>query len=209
VDGNTGRDMTKGKRYHERPADGSEVGGDAGQSGPAPEALGGRDDAAPAATGDEALGVVDREIAGLREELSQVNAKWLRALADLDNYRKRVERDRCRWSEAAREEVLLDILEVMDNFERAVACGDGSGPAPDDPYRRGVELILGQLRSVLAKHGVRPIDTCGAEFDPALHEAIGHIESPEHASNQIVEEERKGYMLGDRLLRCSRVVVAK
>jgi molecular chaperone GrpE len=201
--------MTKGKRYHERPAGPGGAAGDAAEAGAVPGAPGSREEAAPGAHGDEALGVVEREIAGLRDELSQVNAKWLRALADLDNYRKRVERDRGRWSEAAREEVLLDLLEVMDNFERAVACGDGSGPGPDDSYRRGVELILDQLRSVLVKHGVRPIDTCGVEFDPAVHEAIAHIESDEHASNQIIEEERKGYMLGDRLLRCSRVVVAK
>lgn len=160
-------------------------------------------------TDADALGAVEQEIAGLREELEQVNAKWLRALADLDNYKKRIERDRCRWSEAAREEVLLDLLDVVDNFERAVACGDDPGAAPDEPYRQGVELILEHLKSLLAKNGVRPIDTCGAEFDPALHEAIGHIESPDHESNQIVEEERRGYTLGDRLLRCSRVVVAK
>jgi molecular chaperone GrpE len=160
-------------------------------------------------TGAEELGAVEQEIAGLRDELSRVNDKWLRALADLDNYKKRIERDRCRWSEAAREEILLDLLDVVDNFERAVACGDGTAPPSDGPFRQGVELILEHLRSILSKNGVRPIDTCGAEFDPAVHEAIGHIESPEHQSNHIVEEERKGYMLGDRLLRCSRVVVAK
>jgi molecular chaperone GrpE len=156
-----------------------------------------------------ALAHVEEEIAGLRDELSQVNAKWLRALADLDNYKKRIERDRSRWAEAAREEVLLDLLEVVDNFERAVACGEDAGPPADDPYRQGVELILEHLRALLAKNGVAPIDTCGAEFDPALHEAVGHIESPEHGPNQIVEEIRRGYTMGDRLLRCSRVVVAK
>jgi len=159
--------------------------------------------------GSGALGAIEEEIAGLRDELTQVNAKWLRALADLDNYKKRIERDRCRWSEAAREEILLDLLEVVDNFERAVACGDDPGSAPDGPYREGVELILEHLKSLLAKNGVRPIDTCGAEFDPTIHEAIGHIESAEHESNQIVEEERRGYTMGEKLLRCSRVVVAK
>jgi len=159
--------------------------------------------------GSDALGVVEDEIAGLRDELEEVNRKWLRALADLDNYKKRIERDRCRWSETAREEILLDLLEVVDNFERAVACGDAPGPAPDDPFRQGVELILEHLKSILRKNGVEAIDTCGAEFDPNLHEAIGHVESAEHESNQIVEEERKGYTMGERLLRCSRVVVAK
>jgi molecular chaperone GrpE len=207
--------MTRGKRHHEedagpaRPADPEGVAGHAGLAESARDALSGLEGGHRAEFGADALGAAEEEIAGLRDELSQVNAKWLRVLADLDNYRKRVERDRCRWSEAAREEILLDILDVVDNFERAVACGDDPEPAADDPYREGIALILDQLKSILAKHGVRPIDTCGAEFDPALHEAIGHIESPDHASNQIVEEERRGYTVGDRLLRCSRVIVAK
>ena len=171
-----------------------------------PELRGGREGAE---VSPGSLEAVEEEIAVLRDELSQVNAKWLRALADLDNYKKRIERDRCRWAEAAREEILLDLLEVVDNFERAVACGDDAAPPADDPYRTGVELILEHLKSILAKNDVRPIDTCGAEFDPAFHEAVGHVESAEHESNQIVEEERRGYTLGDRLLRCSRVIVAK
>jgi molecular chaperone GrpE len=207
--------MSRGKRHYEenagpaRPADPEGAAGDAGLADSAPDALGGPEGGHQAEFDADALGAVEEEIAGLRDELSQVNAKWLRALADLDNYRKRVERDRCRWSEAAREEVLLDLLDVVDNFERAVVCGDDPEPAADDPYREGIALILDQLKSVLAKHGVRPIDTCGAEFDPTLHEAIGHVESPDHESNQIVEEERRGYTVGDRLLRCSRVIVAK
>ena len=193
-------DMTKRKRTNEEGAE--------------PRRPVDRVPAAGAAGADEAsldaLGAVEEEIAGLlRDELEQVNAKWLRALADLDNYKKRIERDRCRWSESARGEILIDLLEVVDNFERAVACGDDADTSPDDSFRQGVELILERLKSILEKNGVRPIDTCGAEFDPTLHEAIGHVESPEHASNQIVEEERRGYTLGDRLLRCSRVVVAK
>jgi molecular chaperone GrpE len=159
--------------------------------------------------GADALGVVEEEITGLRDELEEVNRKWLRALADLDNYKKRIERDRRRWRESAREEILLDLLEVVDNFERAVACGDAPGPPPDDPFRQGVELILDHLKSILRKNGVEAIDTCGADFDPNLHEAIGHVESADHESNQIVEEERKGYTMGERLLRCARVVVAK
>ena len=162
------------------------------------------------ASGRERTGRADieREVEELRAELSEVNAKWLRALADLENYRKRVERERSRWSAEAKEALLLDLLDVLDDFERALACGD-DGPPADDPFRKGVELILERLRGVLARNGVTPIEAAGAEFDPTVHEAVGQVESDEHETNQIVEELRRGYRIGDKLLRCSRVIVAK
>ena len=153
--------------------------------------------------------VVDAGIEDLRAELDELNGKWLRALADLDNYRKRVERDRRRWSEAAREEIILDLLEVVDNFERALACGDPKGPDEGGSLREGVELILKHLTDILGKHGVTPIETRACEFDPNLHEAVGQVESAGHGPNHIVEETQRGYLLGERLLRCSKVIVSK
>ncbi len=152
---------------------------------------------------------IAEDIENLRIELADVNKKWLRALADLDNYKKRIERDRARWGQQTKEAILLDLLDLMDNFERAVACEDPGSPPPDDPFRQGVELILGYLADILEKNGVRPLDSCGTEFDPNVHEAVSQLESEEHESNQIVQEIRRGYMLGDKLLRCSRVIVAK
>lgn len=151
----------------------------------------------------------DAGIEDLRAELDELNGKWLRALADLDNYRKRIERDRRRWSAAAREEIILDLLEVVDNFERALACGDPSGPSEGGSLREGVELILKHLTDILGKHGVTPIETRACEFDPNLHEAVGHVESAGHGPDHIVEETQRGYLLGERLLRCSKVIVSK
>jgi molecular chaperone GrpE len=159
------------------------------------------------AQGPEAA--LEEEVALLRAEVSDLSAKWLRALADLDNVRKRVERERCRWADAAREEILLSLLEVVDGFDRALACAEGDVPPPEDAFRRGVELILAKLREILESNGVRPIETCGAEFDPKYHEAVSTVERAEHKANEIVGEARKGYTMGDRVLRCSRVVVAK
>ncbi len=174
------------------------------------ESFRGRATSEELANGREATAAdITEEIEGLRGELTDLNGKWLRALADLDNYKKRMERDRRRWSDDARIEVLLGFLDVVDNFDRAVACEDPGSPPPDDPFRQGVELILADMKSVLAKHGVLPMETCGVEFDPNLHEAVGQVESEEHEPNQIVQEVRRGYMLGDRLLRCPRVIVAK
>jgi len=152
-------------------------------------------------------GSAPSETDALEQERKDLHAKWLRALADLDNYRKRTERDKCRWSEQARVEVLSDLLCVMDDLDRALAsCGDGDSAAG---LRDGVELIRKRLQEVLVKHGVAPIETEGAEFDPALHEAVCQVESNEHETNAIVSETQRGYKVGDRLLRCSKVVVAK
>jgi molecular chaperone GrpE len=152
---------------------------------------------------------VPDDIEALRDEIQELNTKWLRALADIENYRRRVERERSRWTREAKEEVILPLLDVLDNFERAVACDVPNAPEPDDPYRRGVEMILKHLRSLLEEQGVVPIETCGAEFDPNIHEAVQQVESDEHRSNEVVAEMQRGYMMGDRLLRCARVVVAK
>jgi molecular chaperone GrpE len=157
---------------------------------------------------DEDVTSIDVEMEGLRSELADLNSKWMRALADLDNYKKRVERDRCRWADAAKEEVILDVLEVVDNFERALACDGGAAPESGS-FREGVELILKQLTDLLRRHGVVAIDTKGCEFDPNIHEAVGQIESEKAGPNEIVEETQKGYMLGDKPLRCSKVIVAR
>lgn len=160
---------------------------------------------------DETTGMAGNgdEAAALRQELAVLSEKWLRALADLENYKKRTEREKCRWSDQAREEILLALLSVMDDLDRALACGAPGSPSGEAGLRAGVELIRRQLKQVLEKHGVVPIDTGGVDFDPALHEAVRQVESPDHVTSQIVSETQKGYRLGDRLLRCSKVVVAK
>ncbi|MFH1689036.1 MAG: nucleotide exchange factor GrpE [Candidatus Eisenbacteria bacterium] len=158
---------------------------------------------------DSGRGGTDAETDLLKAEVDELNDKWLRALADLDNYRRRVARDRSRWSEAAREEIILDVLEVVDNFERALACEDPEVPSDGGSLREGVELILTHLTNVLRKHGVTPIVTDGCEFDPNVHEAVGSVETGECGPNHVAEETQRGYKLGERLLRCSKVIVAK
>lgn len=188
------------------------------ESAPEPEATESLDAALRTGRADESCDGVDGggparliedEFAGLKDELEDLNSKWLRALADLDNYKKRIERERCRWADAAREEIVLPLLEVMDNFERAIDCDAAGLGGESGSFRQGVELIFKHLSDVLEACGVRPIDTRGAEFDPNLHEAVRQVESDAHDSNQIVEEIGRGYTMGGRLLRPARVVVAK
>ena len=131
----------------------------------------------------------------------------LRKSAEFDNYRKRTERDRQMVSDAAAASMIEEILPLMDDLERAVtadAGGDGG-----EAYRRGVELIHQQLLEILRKRGARPIEALGADFDPHYHQAVSYEPAEGRREGEIVEEFRRGYMLGDRLLRPSMVKVAK
>jgi molecular chaperone GrpE len=101
---------------------------------------------------------------------------------------------------------LTEILSVLDDFERALAA---ESPAEAQGYRSGVELIHRQLGEVLRKRGVTPIDSLGADFDPHLHQAVAYEEAPGAREGEVIGELRKGYRLGDRLLRPALVRVAK
>ena len=130
----------------------------------------------------------------------------LRKSAEFDNYRKRIERDRQAQAESAAASLIEELLPLVDDLERALKVDPGGEV---EGYRRGVELIHKQLVDVLMKRGVRPIEALGAEFDPHIHQAVLHEPAEGKADNEITEEFRRGYMLGDRLLRPSMVKVAK
>jgi molecular chaperone GrpE len=141
----------------------------------------------------------------LQGERDALQDRLLRMAAEFDNYRKRIERERREQADAAAEAVLLDLLPIVDDLERALqapALGDAQA------YRSGVELIHKQMVDVLRRRGVTPIDTSGADFDPRFHQAVSHEKSDTHREGQVVEEFRRGYMLGDRLLRPAMVKVA-
>jgi molecular chaperone GrpE len=131
----------------------------------------------------------------------------LRKQAEFDNYRKRVERERQMVSEAAAASMVEELLPLMDDLERALKT-ESAGEAAD-AYRKGVELIHRQLGEILRKRGVRPIEALGADFDPYYHQAVSHEPAEGRREGEVIEEFRRGYMLGDRLLRPSMVKVAK
>ncbi len=131
----------------------------------------------------------------------------LRKTAEFENYRKRVDRDRQNVSEAAAADLLADLLPLVDDLERALTADPGTEGA--EAYRRGVELIHRQLVDLLRKRGVRPIEALGADFDPYYHQAVAHEAVEGRRDGEVIEEFRRGYMLGDRLLRPSMVKVAK
>jgi molecular chaperone GrpE len=131
----------------------------------------------------------------------------LRKTAEFDNYRKRIDRERASVAEAAAADLLEDLLPLVDDLERALRADPGTEGA--DAYRRGVELIHKQLVELLRKRGVRPIESLGADFDPHFHQAVAHEAVEGRREGEVIEEFRRGYMLGDRLLRPSMVKVAK
>lgn len=165
-------------------------------------------DAAPGPDAGAANGTeTAAEIAKLQKERDEYYDLLLRARADFDNYRKRVERERLELVETAAADLLRDLLPVVDDLERALSA-PADAPAAAESYRRGVEMIHRQLAEVLRQHGVKPIDALGSDFDPRLHQAVTHEAVPGRREGEVVEEYRRGYMLGNRLLRPSMVKVA-
>jgi len=165
-------------------------------------------DASPEVT--DPLGSADTaqspEVAALKLERDDFYDRLLRKTAEFDNYRKRIERERREQASRAVVDLLHELLIVVDDFDLAltVEAGEGGGA-----YQRGVELIHTKLHDLLRKEGVRPIEALGADFDPNVHQAVVHEVSSEHREGEVIGELRRGYMLGDRLLRPAMVRVAK
>jgi molecular chaperone GrpE len=152
----------------------------------------------------DALASTDRS--DLERERDDYKDRWLRKTAEFENYRKRVERERREQADQTVTDLLLELLVIDDDFDRALTVDAGEGGAA---YRRGVELIHGKLQDLLGKRGVRPIEALGSDFDPNVHQAVIHESSPGHREGEVIGELRRGYMIGERLLRPAMVKVAK
>lgn len=148
------------------------------------------------------------EYRALKADRDDIYDRLLRKTAEFENYRRRIERERREQADQAVLDLLLDLLLVVDDFDRALAAPAGSSPEAE-AYRKGVELIQGKLHDLLRRQGVRPIDARGTDFDPNLHQAVAHEPSPGHRDGEVIDEMRRGYMKGDRLLRPAMVKVAK
>jgi molecular chaperone GrpE len=146
------------------------------------------------------------ELASLKRERDEIYDRLLRKTAEFDNYRKRIDKERRDQLEWAAADVLGDVLSVLDDFDRALSV---EAPPEAQPYRTGVELIHRQLGEILRKRGVTTFDSLGADFDPHLHQAVAYEETPGAREGEVIGELRKGYKLGDRLLRPALVRVAK
>lgn len=141
----------------------------------------------------------------LAKQLEEARAAYIRLQADFENYRRRSEREKESIGIYANECLMKAILPALDNFDRAIAvAGDESHPLVS-----GVLLVRKQLIAALERAGLCQLEALGMQFNPNLHEAIGHVETEEHEEDTVVEELQKGYSLGGRLLRPAMVRVSR
>ena len=136
-------------------------------------------------------------------ELAAMSDKYLRLMAEYDNYRKRSQKEKDALYEDIKVNALKAFLPVYDNLLRALAQDTG-----DEAYKKGVEMIMTQFNSIMEKLGVTPMDCLGQKFDPAFHNAVMHVDDEEKGENEIVEVFQQGFMLGDRVIRFAMVKVA-
>ncbi len=153
----------------------------------------------------------ESELQDLRGKLAQKEEeargnydRFLRERAELDNFKKRMQREKAEAVRFACEPLIRELLPVVDNLERAVEHGNGNG----ESVLEGVQLVLRALLGILERHGVKRIDAVGEPFDPTRHEAMAQVESAEVEPNRVIEQHHTGYLLHDRLLRPALVTVS-
>jgi len=141
-----------------------------------------------------------------QREVEENRDRWMRAVADLENYKKRAATERSKLQKYRYEELLRDLLPILDNLDRAIVhCSQASHA---EGIADGICMIAGMFRDTLDRYGVKEIQSTGEPFDPRFHEAIAQAPSTDGRTNIVVEELEKGYLYHDKLLRPARVVVS-
>jgi molecular chaperone GrpE len=151
-------------------------------------------------------GLEESELEKIKSELDEARDKHLRLVAEFDNFKRRTAKERLELIQTAGREVIIDMLDVLDDADRAQKQLETT----DDPklIKEGVTLIFNKLRNVLQAKGVKPMETIGKDFDPELHEAIADVPAPSMAG-KIIDEVGKGYYLKDKIIRHAKVVIGK
>jgi molecular chaperone GrpE len=147
----------------------------------------------------------DAGVEQLKEDLRREHDMYLRALADFENYRRRVDRDRADMAAADKRSIIVPMLDVLDGFERALPYLSAEPSA----VAEGIQAIYRRLLDVLDAQGVTPFKSEGEPFDPAVHEAISDVQGSEYPSGTVAEELQRGFRIDDKLLRPARVRVAR
>ena len=160
-----------------------------------------------AETPEEQEEIVEDALTQKEMEAKENYDKWLRCKAEFENYRKRQERDRVEFCRYANEAIIKDLLPTLDNLERAIAHSKNENAS--ESLLEGVELTLNGLMGALEKQGLKPIEAVGEKFDPNFHEAVMTEENNEAEDMTVLSEVLKGYLLHDRVIRPSMVVVSK
>lgn len=158
---------------------------------------------APAEEATDETAALKEELEKLRAELAGEKDKYLRLMAEYDNFRKRSSRERDNIYADVKADTLSKLLPIYDNLERALAQ-----ETQDEAYRKGVEMTMNQFNDALGKLGVTAIPALGEKFDPAVHNAVMHTEDETKGESEIVQEFQKGFRMGERIIRFSMVQVA-
>ena len=151
----------------------------------------------------ELLNSLKAKLESQKAEIDDKEDRLKRLMAEFDNFKKRSAKEREGLYNSLVSDIAISLLPVIDNLEKAVSV-----KTEDNNYKIGVELVLKQFKDVLKANGINEIEAVGKTFDPQLHEAVGSVDDPELGVQEIKEEYRKGYMIGDKVIRHSLVVVA-
>lgn len=160
------------------------------------------------ASGQEKLeeNAVDEKSSGWESEKKELQDKYLRLAAEFDNFRRRTIKEKTEWMQTAGQDILVSVLPILDDLERALKN------FPDDSNfadtKMGIELIHQKMTTILVSKGLKPIEALGTDFNTDLHEAITHIPASEESlKGKVVDEVERGYMLGEKVIRFSKVVI--
>lgn len=162
----------------------------------------------PLPAGDKTIAIAESDHKKLIEEAAQYKDKYIRLYAEFENARKRMERDKQEFVKYAGEGLIIEFLGILDNLERSVEAA----LARHEDYAaflKGIEMVMAQIHEFLKRNGVRPIEARGKIFDPHCHEILMQEESDTLEEGTIIDEFQKGYVLGDRVVRTSKVKVAR
>ncbi len=159
----------------------------------------------PVVNESEEKEIQEDELTVLRRENQQLKDKYVRTMAEFENFRRRNMEERAQWIKNATQQLVLEICEVVDNFERALDAGKQEHQF--ESFLKGVELIHQQMLSTLKKEGVEKIEAMGKEFDPMFHDAIAHMPSDEDA-DIVCQVIQNGYIMNNRVIRPAKVIVS-
>ena len=147
------------------------------------------------------------ELEQLKVELDEIKEKYVRIVAEFDNFRKRTSRERIELIQTASKDVLVSMLEVLDDAERAQEQLQSSSNV--DQLKQGVQLVFNKLKNILQAKGVKKMQAKGTEFNPDLHEAVAEVPAGKDMTGKVVDVVQDGYYLNDKIIRFAKVVVGK
>lgn len=146
---------------------------------------------------------LNEKLSKVKDELEDLKDRHTRLIAEFDNLKKRSAKEREGLYNSIISDIIISFLPVIDNLEKALEA-----ETKDEEYKKGIELVLKQFKDVLESNGVKEIEAIGKPFDPSLHDAVSMIQDENLGEKIVAEEYRKGYMIGNRVIRHSMVVVA-